>query len=239
MSRLAATVAPGAAALVAVAAIAAAASATAPLDVVAALVLAPVACAVTSLGARRIGGRRFGIAAGWTYAVLPLLGIAYCLSTYRHIFVHEALPQFVGLKSPWLLAVGVCIAGVFAVAPSSLLAAAGVVAAVVAIVVWGDSGLADVRGGLHETAWSPTLIAWVVVAGTAGVAIRAPRLAVAVGGWIVAAVLGAAHGGYGDHGEFWRNLAPAAPAAALVIASLRQLVPRLRPARAPARPNPR
>ena len=65
-----------------------------------------------------------------------------------------------------------------------------------------------------------------------GAARRAPLAAVALGGWLVFFALRAADRGY-DGGAFWAGLAPALPAAAILVSSLTLLVPRLRPAPEP------
>jgi len=200
------------------------------LDFVAALVLAPCASVATLAAGRRLGGKRFGLAAAYVYAILPLLGIAYSLAVYRHTFEHDALPQLVGLEAPSRLAIGVLLVTALATLPRSILCGAGAIAAVVAVVVWGTHPLADVRGGLHETGWSIAFIEWIVVAGVIGAATRSARLAAALAGWLVFAVLHAAHDGYGAHAEFWRSLAPVTPAIALTISSLALLAPRLRSA---------
>ena len=55
--------------------------------------------------------------------------------------------------------------------------------------------------------------------------------AIAIGGWLLAAIVWAAHRGYAD-AVFWESIAVAVPAGALVLSSLGLLVPRLRPERA-------
>lgn len=218
------------AAVVAVVIVAASTGHATTLDFAAALVLAPCASVATLAAGRRLGGRRFGLAAAFVYAGLPLFGLAYSLSEYRHTFTHDALPQLVGLEAPGRLAIGVLLVAALATLPRWALCGAGAIAAVVAIVVWGTHPLSGVRSGLHETVWSIAFIEWVAVAGVIGAATRSARLAAALAGWLVFVVLHAAHGGYGDHAEFWSSLAPATPALALTISSLALLVPRLRPA---------
>ncbi|HVU79683.1 MAG TPA: hypothetical protein VHC67_19070 [Gaiellaceae bacterium] len=226
---------PSFGAFVVVLVVAAATHHRSPVDLVLALILSPAACVATALVARRLAGRRFALAAAWVYVVLPLLGGLYALSTYRHTFFHGAVPQLVGLHEPQWLLIAVVAALVAAVAPATSVGALGTIALVVALVTWGTGGLADVKGGLHETGWSPTFIAWAFVAGVVGSAVRRPLFALGLGGWAAAVILGAANGGYGSDGEFWRALAAATPALALLLTSIALLVPRLRPARTPAR----
>ncbi|MCW2963340.1 MAG: hypothetical protein JWO17_592 [Actinomycetia bacterium] len=183
---------------------------------------------------RRLSGPRFGAAAALVYAVLPLLGIAYSLTTYRHIFVHEALPELVGLRHPLLFAVGAVTAVVFAFVPRQLLGLAGICAGVAALAIWGVGPLSDLRIGLHETAWSITFAEWALVAGILGVARRSGLFAVGLGGWIAFVLLRAAAQGYAD-AAFWKGLAPATPALALLLSAVWFLVPRLRPAPLPYR----
>jgi hypothetical protein len=209
---------------------------TGVLHLVAALVIAPCACAGTGAAGRRLGGRRFGLATSIVYVLLPLFGIAYSLSAYRHTFVHGALPQLVGLEAPAQLALGAALAVAVATLPRSILGAAGAIAAAVALATWGIHPLTDVRNGLHETGWSIALLEWAFVAGTIGAATRSVGRAIALAGWLLFVVLHAAHGGYGAHAEFWRSLAPATPAIAVLLSSLALLVPRLRPAPIRARP---
>jgi hypothetical protein len=205
----------------------------APVDLAAALVLAPLACLAAGRLGRRLAGPRYGVAAQWVYVLMPALGYVYALGTYRHTFLHGGLPQLVGLHEPQWLALGVALAAVAAFAPETSVGALGAIAVVVALVTWGTGGLHDLRNGLHETAWSIAFAEWTFVAGVVGVAVRRPLLALGVGGWAAAVILGAAHAGYGSDGEFWRALAPAAPALALLLTSIALLLPRLRLAAAP------
>jgi hypothetical protein len=218
---------PTAAALLVVIAVATSTHHRAPLQVVVALVLAPLATWATAAAARRVAGPRFATAAAWVYAALPLLGIAYSLVPYRHIFKHEALPTVVGLHRPWLLALGVGCAAAFAFAPTAVVAAAGVVAAIVAVVAWGVHPLDGLRSSLHESAWSITLGEWALVAGVIGIGRRAPLLAVGAAGWLAFAVLRGSAVGYGG-GGFWKALALATPVLALTVTALVLLVPPLR-----------
>lgn len=228
---------PPAAAAVVVLVVAAATHGWAPLHLIPALLLSPATAVATSLAARRVTGGPFAATAAWVYVALPLFGLLSSLATYRHTFVHGGLPQLVGLHEPQWLALGAAGAATAAIVPRTSAGALGVIALSVALLEWRTGGLADVQGGLHETAWSPTFVAWVFVAGVAGIAVRRPTLALGIGGWAAAVILGAAHGGYGAHAEFWRALAPAAPAVALLLSGVGLLVPRRRRAQA-ARARP-
>jgi hypothetical protein len=192
-----------------------------------ALAHAPVAILATAALARRVAGERFAIAAAAAYLLLPLLSSRFMLNTYRSTFDHRALPDLVGLRAtPWF-ALGVLLTAALAVAPRRAAAASGAVAAIVALIVWGTADLASIRGGLHETAWSITLLEWFLVAGFIGAARRNGWLAVALVGWLLAATLHAAHVGY-DDAAFWQSLAAGAPLAAVLLTSLALLVPPLR-----------
>jgi hypothetical protein len=218
--------------VIVVVAIAAAYGRDGALSTLAALALAPVAVTTTWLLADRLAGRRFAAAAAAVYVLLPALGTLYMLGSYRSTFRHDALPNLVGLRgTPWF-ALGIALALV-ALARGSAVAflAAAVVAA-----VKGAGDLGAIRLGLHETAWSITLLEWLVLASVFGVARRAPVRAVVLGGWLVAAVLHAARQGY-DGAAFWQSLSVATPAIAVLLSSLWLLVPRLRPAPAPTRAN--
>jgi hypothetical protein len=204
----------------------------APLDLLAAVGLAVLASVATARAATRIGGSRFGTAASFVYPCLPVLGNLYALPTFRHAFVHQGLPQALGLQRPGWLAVGVLIAAACAFLPRSAVAAVGLAAAAAAIAVWGLHGLTELRNGVHETNWSVTFGGWVYVAGVTGIARRSPLLAAGVGGWVLAAVLYAAHDGYAG-ALFWAELAPATPGIALLLSALALLVPRLRAAPSP------
>jgi hypothetical protein len=200
----------------------------------AAIVLGQITVVGIAFSGRRLSGPRFGTAAAVVYAVLPVLGIAYSLTTYRHTFVHEALPSLVGLRHPLVFAVGAATAVVFAFAPRQPLGLAGICAGVAALAIWGVGPLSDIRNGLHETAWSITFAEWALVAGILGVARRSGLFAVGLGGWIVFVLLRASAKGYAD-AAFWKGLAPATPALALLLSALWFLVPRLRTALLPHR----
>ena len=174
-----------------------------------ALVLAPVAVVSTAAFARRVAGQRFAIAAAAAYVVLPLLATRFMLVTYRSTFDHQALPDLVGLRAtPWF-ALGVLLTAALAVAPRRAAGVSGAVAAVAALILWGTADLASIRNGLHETAWSITLLEWFIVAGFIGAARRNGWLAVALVGWLLAIILHAAHVGY-DNAAFWQSLAAGA-----------------------------
>lgn len=194
------------------------------LSTVAALVLAPAAVLATAAVGRRLGGDRFALGAAATYVVLPLLANRFMLGSYRGAFDRQALPDLVGLRATWWFALGVAVCLVVAFVRPRIAAAAGLVATTAALVVWGAGDLSGVRGGLHETAWSITLLEWFFVAGVIGAARRGSWLAVGVGGWLAALILHAAHVGY-DGAAFWQSLAAGVPAAALLLSSLALLVP--------------
>jgi hypothetical protein len=199
-----------------------------------AIVLGQITVVGIAFSGRRLSGPRFGAVAATVYAALPLLGTAYTLTTYRHTFVHEALPALVGLRHPLVFAVGAATALVFAFVPRPLLAVAGACAGVAGLAIWGVGPLSDIRNGLHETAWSITFAEWALLAGILGVARRSGLFAVGLGGWIAFVLLRAAAQGYAD-AAFWKGLAPAMPALALLLSALWFLVPRLRPAPVPHR----
>jgi hypothetical protein len=226
-----------AAAAVAVVALVAATQTTGgAVSVVAALLLAPVAVCATAVIAGRAGsGDRFAVAAAFVYVVLPFLANRFMLPTYRGTFDARALPALVGVQHTPVFALGVAIAVAVAVAPGRIAAAGGLVALAGTAAAWQLAGVGALRPGLHETVWSIALLEWLLAAGVLGLALRSPLRAAAVGGWLGAAILWGAHRGYAD-GVFWRSLAVAAPAAAVVLSSLALLVPRLRSSarRAPA-----
>lgn len=198
----------------------------------AAVVLGPLAVLGTARIAVRIAGDAFAVLAAWTFVLLPLAATIFFGSGYRHTWLHVVLPQLVGARSSWWYAVGTALALVAAHAPLRAAAVAGVVAALTALFVYDAGALGGVRVGIHETGWSVSLAEWLPVAGVIGVARRAPLFAVALGGWLLFFALRGAHLGY-DGGAFWAALAPALPAAAVLVSSLALLVPRLRPAAEP------
>src|SRR5439155_1591197 len=156
---------------------------------------------------------------------LPLLASRYMLGTYRGTFDANALPALVGLRHTATFAAGLALAAGAAFAPRRVAAAGGAVALMAAAATWQLDGVSALRPALHETIWSITLLEWLVVAGILGALLRSPLLGTAVGGWLLAAALWAAHRGY-DGAVFWRSFAIAAPAAAVLLSSLALLVPR-------------
>ena len=204
-------------------------------SVVAAAVLGPIAVLATARIAGRLAGDTFARAAAWSFVLLPFVAVLFFLSTYRHTWLHRILPDLVGVRAtPWF-ALGVALVVAAAFAPRHAAAAAGIVAAIVAVAVWGVGPLAGVRSGIHETGWSVALAEWLPVAGTIGAARRSPSLATALGGWTCFFVLHGAHEGYD---AFWASLAPALPAAALLASSLALLLPRLRNQKSASPPEP-
>jgi len=202
------------------------------LGLLAAVVLWPAATwAVHGFG-ERLGGERFALACAAMLVVLPIVATAYFLPPYRSTYEHEVLPSLLGVEHTAWFALGVLLAIAARFTPARALAAGGVVAVVVALVVWGLDPVRALRNPLHETGWSIALIEALPIAGFLGVARRSIWLALGVGGWLAFFVLRAADAPY-DSGAFWRELAPAMPAAAILATSLALLVPRLRPA--PAR----
>jgi hypothetical protein len=200
------------------------------LATIAAVLLAPVAVwAVHGIG-RRVAGETFAVGAAATFVALPLVGRAYFEPAYDDLYAHRVLPELVGLRSTWWYALGIALALVVRVAPRAAVAAGGVAAAATAIVAWGLDPVADLKPALHETGWSIALLEWLPLAGLLGAARRSPSIAVGLFGWLAFFVLRAATDDYAS-GAFWRGLAPALPAAAVLTASVALLVPALRPAR--------
>ncbi len=191
---------------------------------VAALVLAPVAVGLTYALGKRLAGERFGFASAAVYVALPFLGWLYMLSTYRPTFAHEALPDLVGLRAtPWF-ALGLLLAVAALFRPFAVaFAAAGAFE-----LATGFDDLGVVRSGLHETAWSITMLEWLPIAGAIGAARNSWLRALMLAGWLAFAVGHAGRQGY-DGAAFWQSLSLATPAAAVLLSSLALLVPRLRP----------
>jgi hypothetical protein len=201
-------------------------------SIVAALVLGPVAVLATARIAARITGGALATGAAWTFVLLPLVATASFQSSYRHTWLHDVLPQLVGARTTWWYALGAALAIAVSFVPARAAAFGGVAAGLTALFVYGTGGLGGVEVGIHETGWSVSLSEWLPVAGVIGVARRAPLLAASLGGWLVFFALRGAERGYAG-GAFWASLAPALPAAALLLSSLALLVPRLRPAAEP------
>jgi hypothetical protein len=224
---LVAVAACAAAALAVTAVVAATEPTSSSIATVAALLLAPVGATVAALAATRLAGAWYGAAAAAIYALLPLLANRFMLPEYRSTFDRRALPGLVGLHSPWILALGIALTAAAALAPARVAAAAGIVGAAAALVVWGGS-LGALPPALHESVWSVTFLEWLLAAGILGMVLRRWERGAAFGGLLVAAVAWAAHRGY-DDGEFWRSLAVAMPSAAVCLCSPALLVPRFRP----------
>ena len=205
--------------------------------VVAALVLAPLAVLAVARAADRLAGSWFPPAAACVYAVLPLAATRLLLPEYRPVFNTNALPALVGLQSTWMLALGIVLVAAIAFAPWQVDAVGAGVLVVVALAAWGPGDVSHLPARLHESAWSVTLTEWLVVATVLGAMLRSPAVGGALGAVLVAAIMRASHHPFSD-GSFWRELAPAAPSAAVLVSSLALLVPRLRPARRSADPAP-
>jgi hypothetical protein len=199
---------------------------------IAALALAPLA--VTSVAAlgHRVAGARFAVAAGIVYAVLPFAGRLGFYGAFLDDYDHRVMPAFVGLAhTGWFaLGVGVCVATV--ALPERIAAALGVAGAAVAAIAWVDVSWTGLYGQFHESTWSPTLVSFLPLAATIGLAIRRPWLAAAVTGWLAVLVLRGMHRTY-TGGGFWLSLAAAAPQIALLLTSVALLVPPLRLRRSP------
>lgn len=194
------------------------------LSTVAALALAPAAVYLTYALGDRLAGERFGLTAAAVYVALPFLGWLYMLSTYRTTFAHSAIPDLVGLRAtPWF-ALGLALAAAALLRPLAVVfGAAGAFE-----LLSGFGHLGDVRSGLHETAWSITMLEWLPIAGALGAARFSWLRALALTGWLAFAVGHAGRQGY-DGAAFWQSLSLAMPAIAVLLSSLRLLVPRLRP----------
>ncbi|HST18975.1 MAG TPA: hypothetical protein VLK36_15020 [Gaiellaceae bacterium] len=206
-----------------------------PLSVIVALLLAPVAVwSIVAIG-ERLAGSRFGVAAAIVYVLLPFAGRFLFYGPFVEIYRREIAPALVGLRSTGWFALGVAIALGIAFAPLRAAAVAGIAALGVALVEWAGTDWTRLYDNFHETTWSPTLLSLLPFACVLAVGLRSPLLAAALGGWIGFFILRGADRSYAD-GGFWLSLAAATPAAALLLTSLGLLVPRLRPARAPAPP---
>ena len=219
------------AAVIAVAGLAAARPTGGALSVAAAILLAPVAVwCVVSVG-ERIAGTRFAVTAAVVYIVLPFATRLYFYGGFLDVYDREIAPALVGVRSTGWFALGIAVGVAVATLRPSVVAAAGAVVFVIALVLWADTNWTRLYGDFHETTWSPTLLALLPFACVLAVALREPRLAAALGGWIGFFILRGAHRPYAG-GGFWLSLAAATPAAAVLISSLGLLVPRLRPVRA-------
>jgi hypothetical protein len=221
----------GAAEVVVVALVAATQTTGGAFSVAVALVLAPVAVVTTAALGAKISSGRFGVAAAAVYVLLPFLANRFMLPTYRGTFDAHALPALVGVQHTQVFALGVAAAVATLLLPRIVAAAGGVLAFVITGLAWQFAGVGHLTAAFHETVWSVTLLEWLLFAGLLGALLRSPLLALAIGGWLLAAIVWGAHRGYAD-AIFWESLAVAVPAAALVLSSLGLLVPRLRPERA-------
>lgn len=204
---------------------------------IASLVLSPLAVAVAARLARRVAGPRFAVAAAVIYVLQPFVARAYSYGPFVAVHDHTIIPAALGLRHTWLLGVGVGVGLVLGVAPRWLAGPAGVVAAAIACVLWLGGGWTDLFDNLHESAWSPTLLAFLPVAAVIAVARRTPLLAAALGGWLAVAILRGLHRPY-ESGGFWLSLVAAAPAIAALLSALPLLVPRLRLPAAARAPRP-
>jgi hypothetical protein len=223
------------AAVAATAVLAATRSTGGALSVVLSLALAPVAVwSVMAIG-ERLAGTRFAASAAVVYVVVPFAARFLFYGPFVEIYRREIAPALVGVRSTGLFALGVGFALVVALPPLRATAVAGIVAFVVGLVLWVDTDWTRLYDNFHETTWSPTLLSLLPFACVLAVGLRSPALAAALGGWIGFFILRGANESYAD-GGFWLSLAAAMPAAAVLLSSLGLLVPRLRPARAPAPP---
>jgi hypothetical protein len=194
------------------------------LSTVAAVVLAPIAVGLAYSLGERLAGERFGLVAAAVYVALPFLGVLYMLSTYRHTFAHEAIPDLVGLRAtPWF-ALGLALGAAALFRPPAVVFATFGAFELVS----GFGYLGGIRTGLHETAWSITMLEWLPIAGTLGAARLSWLRTLALAGWLAFAVAHGARQGY-DGAAFWQSLSIATPAIAVLLSSLTLLVPRLRP----------
>ncbi len=216
-----------AAQVVLAAAVAAAYGTGGALSLIGGLVLGPIAVVATSRAARRLAGPGYGLAAAWAYVALPVVALLFFTSAYRVTWRHEVMPSLVGVDATGWYAIGVLLALVAALAPRAVLGAVGVAGLIAGPVAYGFGHLTDVRVGIHETGWSVALAEWLPVAGAIGVARRSLLTAIGVAGWLLFFLLRAAGQDY-NSGAFWAALAPALPAAALLVTSIGLLVPPLR-----------
>jgi hypothetical protein len=197
--------------------------------VVGALIVAPVAVWAVAAAGTRVAGERFGLASAAVFVLLPHAARAYFYGAYDRVYADTVVPSFLGLRGTLAYAAGVAVAIAFRFAPRAVVATAGAAAAVAALAVWGTGPVGGVKDDLHETGWSVALLEWLPVAGTVGVARRSSPLAAGLAGWLVLVVLRAAEASYAN-GAFWREFAPALPAAALLVTAVSLLVPTRRSA---------
>jgi hypothetical protein len=214
-------------------------AATEPTDgtfsVALALLLAPVAVwAVAGIGAR-VAGPGFALGAAIAYAVLPFAARHYFYGSLLQVYDRSVLPELVGVRGTGWFALGVALAVGVRALPERLAGAAGLVAALVAAALWVNTNWTVVYGNFHESTWSPTLLCLLPFACVLGAGLRSPWVGTALGGWLAFFVLRGVHRPY-TGGGFWVALAAAMPAAAVLIASLGLLLPRLRRSAVPAAP---
>jgi len=200
---------------------------------IAAIALAPIAVTSVAALAHRAAGPRFAVAAGIVYVILPFAGRLYFYGAFLDPYDHRVVPAFVGLERTGWFALGVAVCAATVVLPERVAAALGLLGAAVAAVAWVDVSWTGLFGNFHESTWSPTLLSFLPVAATLGLAFRRPWLAAAVSGWLAVLVLRGAHRTY-TSGGFWLSLAAAAPQIALLLTSVALLVPPLRLRRFPA-----
>ena len=200
---------------------------------IAALALAPVASTSVAALGQRAAGARFAVAAAVVYALLPFAGRLYFYGPFLDTYDHRVMPAFVGLEHTGWFALGVAVCIATVVLPERVAAALGLVGAAAAAIAWIDVSWTDLYGQFHETTWSPTLLSFLPLAATIGLAIRRPWLAAAVTGWLAVLVLRGVHRAY-TGGGFWLSLAAAAPQIAVLLSSVALLVPPLRLRRSPA-----
>jgi hypothetical protein len=194
------------------------------LSVLAALLLAPlVVWSVVTIG-ERLAGPRFAVGAGLVYVVLPFIGQLYFYGGFVDVYKRDVAPALVGVRSTGWFALGAAIAVAVAVDRIRVTAAVGAVALTVALVLWVDTNWTTLYDNFHETTWSPTLISLLPIVCTLAVGLRSPGLATTLGSWIGFFILRGIHQPYAD-GGFWKSLASATPAAALLLTSLILLVP--------------
>ncbi|HEY7397691.1 MAG TPA: hypothetical protein VH538_05280 [Gaiellaceae bacterium] len=203
--------------------------------VVVALVLAPVAIWSVLAISERLAGRRFAVAAGIVYVVLPFAARLFFYGPFVSVYDRVVAPALVGLRAPAWFALGVALALTVALAPTMVTGTAGAIALLVALIAWVDTDWTTLYDNFHESAWSPTLLSLLPFACTLAVLLRKPWLGAAIGGWAWFFILHGVQRPY-TTGAFWLSLGAATPAAAVLLTSLALLVPRLGALKEPAAP---